>query len=42
MKVKKGQLKTGKLGGRDATMTELWTRHSQLEPQFANTEHCGA
>jgi len=23
-KIKKGQFKTGKLGGRDATMTELW------------------
>ena len=23
-KIKKGQLKTGKLGGCDATMTELW------------------
>jgi hypothetical protein len=23
-KIKKGQFKTGKFGGRDATMTELW------------------
>jgi putative transposase len=23
-KIKKGQFKTGKLGGRNATMTELW------------------
>jgi hypothetical protein len=24
-KIKKGQFKTGKLGGRDATITDLWT-----------------
>jgi transposase-like protein len=40
-KIKKGQFKTGKLGGCHATMTELWRRRSQLEPS-ANTQRSGA
>jgi hypothetical protein len=31
-KIKKGQYKTGKLGGRKATMRSCGTRHSLLEP----------
>jgi hypothetical protein len=31
-KIKKGQFKTGKLGGRKTTMSELWTRRSLPEP----------
>ena len=42
-KIKKGQFKTGKLGGCNATMTELWNAAlAAWSPQFAIGKHGGA
>jgi hypothetical protein len=40
-KIKKGQFKTGKLGGCNATMTELWNAARSLSP-FAIPQRGGA
>ena len=41
-KIKKGQFKTGKLGGGNATRTELWNAELEAWAQFATTQLGGA
>jgi hypothetical protein len=41
-KIKKGQFKTGKLGGGNATRTELWNAELEAWAQFATTQPGGA